>query len=122
MHKKLHYILFGFLFLAFMFPALQQFFGIFKEIPLEGAFNEPAYKPLTASNWFDGSFQKAADKKSNYIIGFRTDLVRTRNQVDFSLFDIAHVVDVVKGKNGHLFRYSEHFVRGAGNKIGRAHV
>ncbi|HLP13461.1 MAG TPA: hypothetical protein VK177_16105 [Flavobacteriales bacterium] len=114
--KKLHYILFGLLFLAFMFPALQQFLGIFKEVPLEGAFKEPAYKRLTAKNWFGANFQKAAEKKSNYVIGFRTDFVRTRNQVDFSLFDIAHSVSVVKGKNGHLFRYEDYYVKGATNK------
>lgn len=114
--KKLHYILFGLLFLGFMFPAIQQFTGIFKEIPLDGAYKEQSWRQFTADNWFSGNFQSAADKKSNSVIGFHTDFVRARNQIDYSLFDITHVVSVVKGKNGYLYRYEDYYVKGVTNQ------
>lgn len=117
MGKRGKQILFGTVFLGFMFPAIQQFFKIFKEKPLSGAFNVPSVKPLTFSNWFNGSFQNSFNEKANYMIGFRTDFVRTRNQIDFSLFNQPHAVNVVKGKGGHLFRYNNFFVTGASNQI-----
>ena len=112
MGKKGKYGLFIFLFLCFAFPAMQQFFHIFKEKPLEGAYNVPKDSSFTWSSWTSGKFQEAFNESTNYRIGFRTDFVRTRNQIDFTLFDKTHVRDVVKGKNGHLFRYTHYYVTG----------
>jgi len=112
MHKVLKHTVFVFVFLCFAFPAIQQFFHVFKEIPLEGAYNVPNDSTLNWANWTSGAFQQTFSEATNYRIGFRTDFVRTRNQIDYSFFDQTHVVDVVKGKNNYLFRYSAYFVNG----------
>lgn len=113
MQKTVRHILFVLVFLCFAFPAIQQYFHVFKEIPLHGAYTVPSDSALTWANWVSGDFQRTFTEATNYRIGFRTDFVRTRNQIDYSLFDQPHVDQVVKGKSNYLFRYTSYFVNGS---------
>jgi hypothetical protein len=91
------------IFLILASPELQRQLKVFKTHKLYGAFT-PAGEPfLSDSTWFLGIYQKQQENKSEESIGFRNDLVRLRNQIDFSLFGISHGREVIYGKQGYLF-------------------
>jgi hypothetical protein len=79
-------ILLSWVLLLVTLPLLQHYFNIFKEPPLEGAIDKPAFHPFTISDWLSGSFQNDQEiyLAANY--GFHNTIVRLNNQLDFSLF------------------------------------
>ncbi len=86
-------------------PLLQMWFGPFRERPLDGAFTRAEMVSFTHRNWSSGKFQDQAEKFLKDHIGFRNDLVRLQNQIDFSLFRKANAEGATVGKNGQLFEY-----------------
>lgn len=83
-------------------PFLQMVFYYFETKPLKGYFAVHAKRKLNDSSWFSGCFQKDYEHYINDTIGFHHDLVRLRNQLDFSLFKKCHSYDVEIGKNNYV--------------------
>lgn len=84
-------------------PLLNFFFGFVQSGPLEGVSAPGRVVKLTPATWWDGSFQEYGNNYMNDSIGFRPDLVRMTNQIDYWLFDRINAEKVILGKNGHLF-------------------
>ncbi|MBK7669083.1 MAG: hypothetical protein IPJ32_18125 [Sphingobacteriaceae bacterium] len=99
---KLKHITFGILLLVMWAPLAQMVFQVVESGGLKGAF-VPHVKPhLTDSTWFSGDFQREYELYLNDTIGFHQDLIRLRNQIDYSFFDKCHSYDIEVGKNGYL--------------------
>lgn len=96
--------LFSFLFALLLVPELQKNISVFTFMPLSGEFVPEVKKPFTKEGWFDGTFQNSYDRHYEENIGFRNPLIRVYNQLDFSLFNVAHGGDIVVGKEGFLFQ------------------
>src|SRR5512133_2015892 len=105
MRKKVSYIAFGLIILLIVLPALQMQFGIFREKPLDGAFNYSEKPTFSKDNWYTGEFQGQVETYLKDHSGFRNFLVRLQNQVDFSLFRKANAEGAVVGKNKQLYEY-----------------
>ncbi len=90
--------------LAFLFAFyFQKKFGVFHIKPLDGI-KELAVKPkLTLKNFFNLHYQDSFNLYVKENMGFRPVLVRTFNQISFTLFHTTKAPGVVVGKNGHLF-------------------
>jgi hypothetical protein len=105
MRKALLYIAFILLLLILLMPAVQMGFGIFREKPLQGAFNLAEKPTFTKEKWYGGQYQEGVEKYLKDHSGFRNFLVRLQNQLDYSLFSEANAEGVVVGKNRQLFEY-----------------
>lgn len=76
----------------------------FKEVkPLKGDVELTPKIKFSLNSWFDGFYQDSTDKYFNDNIGFRPWLVKFRNQISFSVFDIMNAKDVVRGKENYLY-------------------
>lgn len=84
-------------------PAVQGFFKIFEEKPLQGAIVPAPDTILTPDAWFSGRFQLVREKFQNENFGFRNFFVRINNQIAFSLYKIAKANSVIIGKENYLF-------------------
>lgn len=74
--------------------------------PLTGAENAFTPTPLTARNWFDGSFAKNAEAWMLRRFGLRGYAIRLANQLDYSLFGKlpeSRGTGVIRGKDGWLY-------------------
>lgn len=96
-------ILFIGIFLVMFLPMIQQKSEFVKVADLAGDQVIITQRAFTFKNWFDGSFQKNYDEYYDKNIGFRPLLVRTKNQIEYSLFRKANASGVVVGKKGYLF-------------------
>lgn len=106
--NKLKHIIFVFIVLILVFPVLQKQFGIFKIPPLEGAYTNTEKSKLSASSWFNSSFQNNYNNYLEENIGFRSMLVRINNQIDYSIFNQANANRIIVGKNRH--KYDERYI------------
>jgi hypothetical protein len=95
-------ILSWFLLVVLLLPLLNMKLKLIESGALEGAGladNVTFYR----SKWWDGSYQIQKDKYFNDNIGFRPDLVRVINQLNFSLFDKLAAGGVVMDKDQYLY-------------------
>lgn len=94
----------GFLFL----PMIQQFKKLVELKPLNGSYatiEEPVFK---LNDWFEGKYQKNQEQYIDQEVGFRNFLVRTYNQIHYTLFDQARANNVIVGKENYL--YDENYI------------
>lgn len=107
-YKFLKYLLFlaviGFLFL----PMIQQVRKMVELKPLDGSYATMVKPIFNLDDWFEGKYQKEEEKYIDQEIGFRSFLVRTYNQVHYSLFDQARANNVIVGKENYL--YDENYI------------
>jgi hypothetical protein len=89
--------------LLLLFPAFQKKFHPVSSRPLNGVFESTPRPVFTWSSWFSGTWQEQYRRNTEDSVGFRSDLVRLFNQVDFSLFSLAHAGKIVVGKKNYLF-------------------
>lgn len=82
---------------------IQSRFNLVKLTPLNGAFEKTEKKEFTIKSWFSGKYQEETEKHINETFGFRELLVRTNNQITYSLFRKAKANGVIIGKNNYLF-------------------
>ena len=104
MQQRVKSILFRFFLIILLFPFLQMCLGMFSGLGLYGDFTFSPDVPFSWAKWWDGSYQQGKASYLNDQGGFRADLVRINNQVDYWLFDLLHCNSVVMGKNGCLFQ------------------
>lgn len=101
-------VIFAFLIIILLIPFTQDFFHLFEFSPLNGVFSKTEKPKLTLDEWSSGSFQTKYEEYLEQNIGLRNLFVRANNQLDFSLFNIAHSAGVVVGKNDFL--YEEQYI------------
>lgn len=92
-------------------PLVQSGLKIFKGGALKGAITPAPDVDFSFSGWFDGSYQKAKEEYLNENFGFRNDMVRLHNQINYSLFKIARINGAVVGKENYLYeqKYIEEY-------------
>jgi len=94
--------LFLLIFLLISFPLLNYHSNIISSAHLYGV--EYATSPAWSwHSWWDGSFQRDEDLYINDNVGFRADLIRFNNQINFSFFDKIISCCVVRGLHDNLF-------------------
>jgi hypothetical protein len=98
--KRLLYVLFVFL----LAPMVQQYLQVFHAGPLKGGFRDAGDSAFTLPKWFNGDYQYEATRFLNDRTGFRPDLVRINNQIDYSLFGVCHSGWTEKGRNNNLYQ------------------
>lgn len=91
-------------------PSVQYVFKVFELYPLNGTFTMVPRTEFSVKTWITGDYQEVARQNVNDHIGFKSVFVRFFNQVDYSLFSLAHANRVVVGKNGYLFE--ERYING----------
>jgi hypothetical protein len=96
-------MIFGFMLLVLSLPGINLLWPIIKSGELEGAVVLAQDTSFTTASWLEGSYQHQKEKFLNDNIGFRVDLVRINNQLDYSLFRKVHAADIVIGKDNQLF-------------------
>ncbi len=99
-------ILFVTLMVVLFTPLFQQLTRVVNETPLRGAIKKAEEPLFSWDDWFNGSYQKAAEKYLNTKFGFRNAMVRVNNQLYYSLFNKAKANGVVIGKKKYLYEYS----------------
>ena len=95
--------LFVFVMMILVFPAVQEDLKVIISKPLSGLFSVVARPEFTSQGWFRQEYQEQYRQHTEDFPGFKSDLVRLFNQVDYSLFSIAHASKVVIGKKGYPF-------------------
>jgi len=95
------FYLFFFLLIVFL-PIFQFTFKPFKVRGLEGAFILNVMPKLTISSWVNTNFQDSTSTYLTHNTPFRGELVRLRNQLDYSLFDKINTI-LTLGKENYLF-------------------
>lgn len=102
-------ILFVVLLLLLFLPMIQQKAKLLNEKPLTGDKIPIAFPELSWNGWKTGEFQNRYEKALEEKIGFRSVLVRFKNQIQYSLFKKANATGVIVGKKGYLFE--EDYIR-----------
>ncbi|MBL0339798.1 MAG: hypothetical protein IPP71_02115 [Bacteroidetes bacterium] len=103
----------GFLFIFCMLtilPPVQHIFHPFKLAGLQGAFDKGVTPQFSFSSWRTGKFQEQADYYLKNNIGFNGELVRLRNQLDYSVFGNINTV-LTLGKENYIFDPNYLFAR-----------
>lgn len=104
MNKKYILNALFFMLLCFLFVPLFQMITEIKEVkPLKGDVELTPRTKFSLNSWFNGFYQDSTDKYFNDNIGFRPWLVKLRNQISFSVFDIMNAKDVIRGKENYLY-------------------
>lgn len=96
-------LLLGFFMLVLAAPGLNMMLHVAKSAGLSGAVTIETDTSFSPEAWLDGGYQNQKEKYLNDNIGFRPDLVRLNNQLDYFLFKKLHANGVVMGKNQELF-------------------
>lgn len=92
-----------FLLFLMVFPLVNQVFNIIRSAPLKKTpVND---KPVFSwKGFWDGSWQEGFGKFCNDNVGFRPDMVRTVNQINFSLFkNMTSNRGIIVGRHNDLF-------------------
>jgi len=105
MMKQAKAIIFILLLGLLCLPAVQGYFTIFHEAPLDGAFEDAEKAMLNKETWMNGEFQAIAEPWLEDHIGFHNSLIRVNNQLNYSLFHIPRAESVIRGKNGQLYEF-----------------
>ncbi len=80
----------------------QQLFHPIKLAGLQGAFDAGEPPRFSASLWFEGKYQQHSDHFLKYNTAFNGELVRLRNQVDYSVFGNINTI-LTLGKENYIF-------------------
>jgi hypothetical protein len=103
-------------------PALQKTTGLVKSKPLDGYFAAASKPAYSCSSWLQSTYQDQYRLYLEDSVGFKPDLVRLYNQIDFSLFSIAHASKIVAGKEGYLFSESYIHAWMGSDFVGRGYI
>lgn len=100
--------MFTLLMLIMMLPFLQHQLQVVDSGKLNGAIVATPNPVFSWGKWWDGNYQQQKNGYLNDSTGFRQDFVRLNNQIDFSVFNIAHANGVVVGRDNYL--YEKHYI------------
>lgn len=96
--------LFYCMFIVMLLPLAQHCFSFVESAALEGGFKAADDTTFSIEGWREGGYQQQKEKYLNDATGFRADLVRLNNQLDYTLLDKCHTAWTVKGKERYLFQ------------------
>ena len=104
MEKKIKLGLLAMMAVLLTIPLVQLKFHFLKPAKkLNGSFKKKEKPTFNYESWFDGSFQSSFEVSFNQDFGFRNNLVRIHNQLNYSLFNKANTKGVIIGGNNYLF-------------------
>jgi len=92
-----------------LLPAAERLLHFVSTEPLKGAITEMKDPTFTTQEWFSGEYQRKKERYLDQQTGFAPLMIRTYNQVLYTLFRKARAKDVVIGKNDFLFE--ENYIR-----------
>ena len=101
--KNIKYFCFGLMMVAVCASAIQKAFHIFSIPHLYGASvytDKPKFK---IEDWSSSYYQTNYEKNLEENFGFRNDLVRLNNQLDYWFFKKSNAANMVVGKNDFLY-------------------
>ncbi len=101
--RKTYNLIFIFLVVIISLPVLQQVIGFPKIAGLKGYFTEAKKPVLKTKNLWNGTYQDSLNKYVEDHIGFRPDLVRINNTVDYYLYGKINANNVILGKENYTF-------------------
>ena len=93
-----------FLFILLLLPMLQQQFPLFTSRKLDGFYTNAPDVHFSWKQWWEGSYQEAKTNYLNDHTGFRPELLRLNDQLDYSLFGQLHSLTIVEGKDHYLYQ------------------
>lgn len=91
------------IFLLFYLILAQQLFHFITSKPLSGDIVPLSYSNPNVESWFNGTYQENTNAYLNENFGFRSDLVRLNNQIQYSLFHATHTKEVILGKEDYVY-------------------
>lgn len=106
---KIKKILLGFILVMLLLPLVQQHVHFFDSAPLKGSQVPAGQVWFSTQGWLEGTYQEGYEKWHSENIGFRPDLVRVHNQIEYSLFGDVSAQQVIVGKEGYL--YEENYLK-----------
>ena len=71
--------------------------------PLNGAFPKTDTLAFTKDNWVNKTWQENRTEIQKNNLNVRPIIIRTKHQIDYSLFNEYHMSDLLIGKEGYLF-------------------
>lgn len=101
------YLLFAGIILIILLPFFQKITHLIPEYPLEGKQTTAAKPEWSWDNWTSGRYQEEAGWYYTQEAGFRSWMVRTNDQLYFSLYRRSKANDITIGKNNYLFSNQE---------------
>lgn len=101
--EKIKKYCFVFLLLLLFVPMTQKFIKFHISEPLNGTAAFGNYPSFHYKDWISGKYQQLAELFVNDNFGFRNDLLRLTNSLDFWAFRTANAGNIVVGKEGYLF-------------------
>ena len=101
--KVIKYLLLFSVFILLGFHAVQRAFKIYPQPPLIGVADTTKRPAFTLNSYYYRGFQPGYEKYTEEKMGFRTTLIKLRNQLDYSVFNYTEAPGVVIGKNGELY-------------------
>src|SRR5437016_3436145 len=98
MKYKIKEWLLSFIFIILILPMAEHKLQFIESGKLKGGFKAACDSEFSIQSWLDGTYQQQKEKFVNDQTGFRADMIRLYNQIDFSFFDKCHSVWGVKGR------------------------
>lgn len=96
-------LLLGLLLAILLLPAVQAELHWVKEKPLNGAFEVAPPAKFNAAGLLANAYQPALERYLEDRIGFRSILIRLRNQLQYSLFQMSPAANFAVGRHRTLF-------------------
>ncbi len=103
MDAKRKKTLFLVLFIILLLPAIQQFLPFVKSGELYGFFPNAKDVSFTLNSWLTDEYQTQKDKFINDNMGFRPDLIRLNNQINYSVYKKISKGHIIEGLNNYLY-------------------
>jgi hypothetical protein len=91
--------LLGILFL----PMIEQKTGWVRVGPLRGQGDPASYPSFTLRDWFSDKFQPQFNQATEDHVGFRSWLIRLKNELEFAVYNKANASGVISGKDRYLY-------------------
>jgi hypothetical protein len=101
--KKNHKILGVFLFVLLCIPALHHILGLKDINPLKGAYILTPLPDLSYRSWNKQDYQQKFEKYIEDNIGFRPQIVKLTNQINYSLFKELNPQGIIIGEENYLY-------------------
>jgi hypothetical protein len=101
--KDLKKYCFLFVLLLLFVPIAQRFIKFTEIVPLNGMQAFENLPDFHYKEWKTGQYQELVEKFVNDNFGFRNNLLRSINSIDFLLFNSSNTKDVLIGKDNQLF-------------------
>jgi hypothetical protein len=101
--RSIYNLVFGLLFILVIIPVIQQVTGFSKVTALKGHFTEVKKPSFIFDNFWNGIYQDSLNKYVEENIGFRPNLIRIHNTVNYYAYKKINTGKVIIGKENYAF-------------------